>query len=105
MSSLDFNPLNDLENGPDTLEGKTEPADEGISTLEPPLALMEMNRKLLESSSSSTSKSNEKRLSRESPRRRRIEGTTRVSFLGMLPEEEWEIHRRDHEKRMGCSMK
>ena len=27
MSSLDFNFLNDFENGTDTLEGKTEPAD------------------------------------------------------------------------------
>ena len=40
----------------------------------------------------------------ESPRRRRIEGTTRVLFLGMLPKEEWEVHHRDHENRTGCRM-
>ena len=33
----------------------------------------------------------------ESPRRRRIEGTARVLFLGTLSEEEWEVHHRDHE--------
>ena len=40
----------------------------------------------------------------ESPRRRRIEGTVRVPFLGTLPEEEWEMHHRDHENRTGCNM-
>ena len=40
----------------------------------------------------------------ESPRRRRIEGTARVPFLGKLPEEEWEAHHRDHENRTGCGM-
>ena len=40
----------------------------------------------------------------ESPRRRRIEGTARVPFLGTLPEEEWEMHHRDHENRTGCKM-
>ena len=39
--SLDFNIISDLENNADTLE-TTEPADEGISTLEPPSAFMEM---------------------------------------------------------------
>ena len=33
-----------------------------------------------------------------------IEGTARVPFLGTLPEEEWEVHHRDHENRTGCSM-
>ena len=41
MSSLDFNFLSDFENGADTLEAATEPADEGASTLEPPSAFME----------------------------------------------------------------
>ena len=36
MSSLDFNFLSDFENGMDTLEVTSEPADEGTSTLEPP---------------------------------------------------------------------
>ena len=49
-SSLDFNIFSDLENNADTLE-TTEPADEGISTLEPPSAFMEMKRNLPESSS------------------------------------------------------
>ena len=85
MSSLDFN---DLENGTDMLAGTTEPPNEGISTLEPPSALMEMNRKLLESNFSSNSENNQKRLFRKSPQRRRIECTARVPFLGTLPEEE-----------------
>ena len=40
----------------------------------------------------------------ESPRRRRIESAARVPFLGTLPEEEWEVHHRDHENRTGCRM-
>ena len=40
----------------------------------------------------------------ESPRRRRIEGSARVLFLGTLPEEEWEVHHRDHESRTGCRL-
>ena len=40
----------------------------------------------------------------EYQRRRRIEVTDRVPFLRTLPEEEWEIHHRDHENRTGCSM-
>ena len=40
----------------------------------------------------------------ESPRRRRIEGAARVTFLGNLPEEEWEVHHRDHENKTGCNM-
>ena len=40
----------------------------------------------------------------ESPRRRRIEGAARVLFLGTLPEEEWGMHHRDHEKKTGCRM-
>ena len=35
VSSLDFNIISELENNADTLE-TNEPADEGISTLEPP---------------------------------------------------------------------
>ena len=52
MSSLDFNFLSDFENGTDTLEATTEPADEGISTMS---AFMELNRNLPESSSPSNS--------------------------------------------------
>ena len=41
----------------------------------------------------------------ESPRRRRIEGAAaRVPFLGTLPEEEWEVHHREHENRTGCKL-
>ena len=54
-SSLDFNIFSDLENNADTLE-RTEPADEGISTLEPPSAFMEMKRNLPESSSPGNSR-------------------------------------------------
>ena len=82
MSSLDFNFLSDFENGTDTLEGTTEPAEEGISTLEFSSAFMEMNRNLLESSSPSKLKNAEKKLLMESSRRRRIEGTAR--YLGKV---------------------
>ena len=99
ISILDFNFLSDFENNADTLEA-AEPADEGTSTLEPPSAFMEIKRILPESSS----KDNEQRLLMESPRRRRIEGATRVPFLGTLPEEEWEVHHRDHENRTGCRL-
>ena len=66
---------------------------------------METNRNLPESSSPSNSKNTEtKKLLIESARRRRLEGTARVRFLGTLPEEEWQVHHRDHEKRTVCSM-
>ena len=103
-STLDFNFLSDFENGTDTLEATTEPADEGTSTMKPPSAFMEMKRNLPESSSPSNSKNTEKKFLMDSPRRRRIEGTARVPFLGTLLEEECEIHHRDHENRTGCSM-
>ena len=103
ISSLDFNFLSDFENKADTLEA-AEPADEGTSTLEPPSAFMEMKRNLPESSSPGNSKGNEQRLLMESPRRRRIEGAARVPFLRTLPEEEWEVHHRDHENRTGCKL-
>ena len=103
VSSLDFNIFSDLENNADTLEA-TEPADEGISTLEPPTAFTEMKRNLPESSSPGNSRNNEQRILMESPRRRRIERSARVSFLGTLPEEEWEVHHRDHENSTGCRL-
>ena len=65
-SSLDFNIFSDLENNADTLE-TTEPADEGISTLEPPSAFMEMKRNLPESSSPGNSRNNDQRILMESP--------------------------------------
>ena len=73
VSSLDFNIFSDLENNADTLE-TTEPADEGISTLEPPSAFTEKKRNLPESSSPGNSRNNEQRILMESPRRRRVEG-------------------------------
>ena len=79
-------------------------ADEGISTLEPPSAFMEMKRNLPESSSPGSSRNNEQKILMESPRRRRIEGSARVPFLGTLPEEEWEVHHRDHESTTGCKL-
>ena len=103
VSSLDFNIFSDLENNADTLE-TTEPADEGVSTLEPPTAFTEMKRNLPESSSPGNSRNNEQRILMESPRGRRIEGSARVPFLGTLPEEEWEVHHRDHENRTGCKL-
>ena len=88
VSSLDFNIFSNLENDADTLE-MNEPADEGISTPESPSAFMEMKRNLPESGSPGNSRNNEQKILMESPRRRRIEGSTRVPFLGTLPEEEW----------------
>ena len=63
-----------------------------------------MNWDLPESSSPGNSKDNEQRLLMESPRRRRIEATARVPFLGTLPEGEWEVHHRDHENRTVCGL-
>ena len=103
VSSLDFNIFSDLENDADTLE-TNELADEGISTLEPPSGFMEIKRNLPESSSPGNSRNNEQKILMESPRRRRIEGSARVPFLGTLPEEEWEVHHRDHESRTGCKL-
>ena len=103
ISSLDFNFVSDLENNADTLEA-TEPADEGTSTLEPPSAFTELKRNLPESSSPGNSRNNEQRILMESPRRRRIEGSARVLFLGTLPEEEREVYHRDHESRTGCRL-
>ena len=103
VSSLDFNIFSNLENNADTLE-TTEPADEGISTLQPPSAFMEIKRNLPKSSSPGSSRNNEQRILMESPRRRKIEGSARVPFLGTLPEEEWEVHHRDHESRTGCRL-
>ena len=40
----------------------------------------------------------------ESPRRKRIEGAARVPFLGTLPEEERQVHHREHENRTGCRL-
>ena len=75
VSSLDFNIFSDLENNADTLETNV-PADEGISTLEPPSAFMEMKRNLPESSSPCNSRNSEQRSLMESPRRRRMGSTS-----------------------------
>ena len=105
VSSLYFeNFLSDFENGMDALEVTTEPADEGTSTLEPQSAFMGMNRKLAKSGSPSNSKDTEQKLFRESPRGRIMEVAARVPFLGTLPEDEWEMHHRDHENRTRCRM-
>ena len=104
ISSLDFTFLDDFDMRTETLEGTTEPAEEETSTLEPPSAFMDISRTLPESSSPGKFKTTETKLLLESPRRRRIEGTVRVPFLGTSPEEEWEIHQRGHESRTGCNM-
>ena len=69
-----------------------------------PSAFMEMKRNLPESSSPGNSRNNDQRILMESPRRRRIEASARVPFLGTLPEGEWEVHHRDHESRTGCKL-
>ena len=93
FSRLDFNFFSDFESGADALD-----------TLEPPSAFMETSRNLSESGSPRNSKDTEQRLLMEPKRRRRKEGAARVTFLGTLPEEEWEVHHRDHENRTGCRM-
>ena len=103
ISSLDFNLFSDFEYNADALE-TTEPANEGTSTLEPQSTFAEKKGNLLESSSSGNSKDNEQRILMESPRRRRIEGAARLPCLGTFPEEEWEVHYRDHENRTGCRL-
>ena len=72
--------------------------------LEPPSAFTGTNRNLPNISLPSNSKNTEQKLLMKSPRKRRIEGTARVPFFGTLPEEEWEMHHRDHENRTGCRM-
>ena len=104
VPSLDFNFLDNHEIRTETLQGTTEPAEDETSTLEPPPAFMNISRNLAESSSAGKSKTIETKLLTESPRRRRIEGSARVPFLGTLPEEEWEVHHRDHEIRTGCNI-
>ena len=86
------------------METTTETLDEGTSTLEPPSAFMGTNRNLPESSCSRNCKNAKQKLLMDSPRRGLIEGTVRLPFFGMLPEDEWEKHHRDHEKRTGCRM-
>ena len=103
-SSLNFNFLDDFEIGTETLEGTTGPAEGGTSTLQPPSTFMDISRILLESSSYGKLKTTEMKLFMKSPRRRRIEGTARVPFLGTLPAEEWKVRHRDHKSRTGCNM-
>ena len=104
MSSIDFNFLDDFEIGTETLEGTTEPAVDETSTLEPPSAFMVISRNFPDSSSTGKLKTTETKLLMESPRRRRIDGTARVPFLGKVPEEEWEVHHRENESKTGCNM-
>ena len=82
MTSLDLNFLDDFEIGVETLEWTTEPAEDESSTVESPSAFMDVSRNLPESSSPGKFKTTESKLSMKSPRRRRIEGTARVLFLG-----------------------
>ena len=74
MSSLDLNFLEDFEVETGTVEGTTEPAEDETSTLKPPSAFMDANRKMLES------RTIEKKVLMESPRRKRIKRTARVRF-------------------------
>ena len=70
MSSLDFNFLEDFEVETGTLEGRIETAEDEISTLEPPSAFMNVSRKMPESSFPGNSKTIERKLLMESPKRR-----------------------------------
>ena len=100
---MDFNLLDEDER--DTVAGTTEPAEDEFSTLEPPSAFMHTNHNLPESSSPGKIRTIvTKKLLTESPRRRKLESAARVPFLGTLPEEEWEVHHGEHEKRTGRRM-
>ena len=103
-SSLDFNFLVDHEEGTETLAGATEPEEDETSTLEPPSAFMDITHNLPAISSPGKTKTIIKTFLTESTRSRRIEGAARVPFLRTLPEEEWEVHYRDHENQTGCGM-
>ena len=87
-SSLNFNFLDEDEEGTETLAGRTEPAKDEISTMEPPSAFKKAAHNLPESSSPGKIETTRKKLLTESPRRREKEGAARVPFLGTLPEEE-----------------
>ena len=89
LFGLDFNLLDDFEIETKTLEGTTEPAEDETSTLEHPSACMNLSLNLPDSSSPAKLKKNEIKLSLVSPRRKKLEGTARVLFLGTLSEEEW----------------
>ena len=65
---------------------------------------MNLSCDLPEGSSPGKFKDTAMKLLMESPRRRRKERAARVPFLGILPEEEWEFHHRDHENRTICIM-
>ena len=104
MSSLDFNFLSVFEDCTETAGGTNETAEEGTSTLQPASAFIKLDQNLPESSSPGNSINVEKKILMESPRRRRIEGTVRVLFLGTLPQEEWEVYHIDRKIRTGCNM-
>ena len=83
------------------MEGTTEPVEDETSTLEPPSAFMNLSRDFQEGSSPGKFKDTVMKLLMKSPLRRGTEGAARVPFLGTLPEEECEVHHRDHENRTG----
>ena len=70
-------------------ERTTEPAEDETSTLEPPSVFMYTAHNFPESSFLGKTETTRKKVLPESPRRRRIEGAARVSFLGTLSKEDW----------------
>ena len=102
-SSLVLYFLDNDEVGTETLAGMTEPPEDETSTLESRSTFMKLTHNC-RSITSGKSKATTKKLLAESPHRRRIEGAATVPFLGTLPEEEWEVHHRDHENRTGSDM-
>ena len=103
-SSLDLNFSDDDKVGAETLAGTIEPVEDETSTLEPPPVFMDITHDLPESSSPGNTKFFLKKLLTESPCRKRKKGAARLPFLGTLPENELEVHHRDHENRTGCGM-
>ena len=70
-SSLDFDFLDEEEEGTETLAGTTEPAEDETSTLDPPSAFMNSAHNLSESSSPGKVETTAKKLLTESPRKRK----------------------------------
>ena len=76
---------------PSSFMSPTKEAPASLSPVEPISLVMDYRRRDLQ------------KLLLESPRRRKIEESMRVSFLGTLPEEEWERYQSELERETGVT--
>ena len=76
---------------PSSFMSPTKEAPASLSPVDPISLAMDYRRRDLQ------------KLLHESPRRRKIEETMRVSFLSTLPEEEWERYQSELERKKGVS--